>query len=198
MELIKAKEIAVGLWTLLKPHCDLIKIAGSIRREKPEVGDIELVALPKTVMGKDLFGNDTSKTRSFEFKSLVMGLGEVIKGKTDGRYMQIQLKDHDIKLDLFMPERADYWRQYVIRTGSADWVSRYIAGGWKKLGWCGTDQGLRLQKECEAKTNESDGKKKWICTLPAANQTLPPVWDSEPEFFGWLNLRWTEPKDRNI
>lgn len=31
----------------LEPHCERIEIAGSIRRKKPEVKDIEIVAIPK-------------------------------------------------------------------------------------------------------------------------------------------------------
>jgi DNA polymerase (family 10) len=47
MELEKAKAIAEELKTLLEPACQKIEIAGSIRRRKPEVGDIELLVIPK-------------------------------------------------------------------------------------------------------------------------------------------------------
>ena len=47
MELEKAKEIAEQLKALLAPRCERIEIAGSIRRRKPAVGDIELLCIPK-------------------------------------------------------------------------------------------------------------------------------------------------------
>lgn len=81
------------------------------------------------------------------FVELVKSLGRVIKGKPDGRYMQIELPQR-INLDLFMPEADDYFRQYAIRTGSAEYAAYTIAGGWRKIGWCGSDQGLRKTSDC--------------------------------------------------
>lgn len=45
--LSEAKTIALEIYELLKPHCERIKIAGSIRREKAFVNDIEIVCIPK-------------------------------------------------------------------------------------------------------------------------------------------------------
>lgn len=47
MKLEDATALAKGLIALLGPYCERIEIAGSIRRGKPEVKDIELVAEPK-------------------------------------------------------------------------------------------------------------------------------------------------------
>ncbi|MES1181962.1 MAG: hypothetical protein ABUL44_04115, partial [Flavobacterium sp.] len=47
MEYSKAKSIADKAILLLKEHCIRIEIAGSIRRKKSEVKDIEIVAIPK-------------------------------------------------------------------------------------------------------------------------------------------------------
>ena len=47
MELQKAYKIAQQLVHVLKPHCARIEIAGSIRRMKAQVGDIEIVCIPK-------------------------------------------------------------------------------------------------------------------------------------------------------
>lgn len=196
MILSEAKNIALDKWNLLKPHCDICKIAGSIRREKPEPKDIEIVCLPKMVMGKNLFGEDTVKVRSQEFKNIVLGLGIVEKGKVDGKYMQILLPE-GINLDLFMPDDFDFYRQFAIRTGSGDWTAKYIAGGWKSIGWCGSDVGLRMQSQCEGKKGP-DGKTKWRFNVPKSEEILPPHWKSEQEFFHWLKIRWIEPKYRNI
>ena len=53
MELEKAKAIAEELKELLALACERIEIAGSIRRQKPEVGDIELLCIPKYIAGVD-------------------------------------------------------------------------------------------------------------------------------------------------
>lgn len=47
MELVKAKAIAEDLKAQLEPVCDKIAVAGSIRRQKPDVGDIELLVIPR-------------------------------------------------------------------------------------------------------------------------------------------------------
>ena len=47
MELTKAREIADRIVVLLKPYCARVEIAGSIRRRKADVHDIEIVCLPK-------------------------------------------------------------------------------------------------------------------------------------------------------
>lgn len=197
MQYSQAKDIAINIWDAMRPDCDIVKVAGSIRRQKPEVKDIEIVALPKMIMGKDLFGGDTEKVRNEDFKKLVLGFGEVVKGKVDGKYMQIHMSEPGINVDLFMPDDFDYFRQLVIRTGSADWVSRFVAGGWRNVGWVGSDAGLRLKIQCEG-TEGPDGKTKWKCIVPKNEQTLPPHWKSEKEFFDFIKLKWVEPKLRNI
>ena len=53
MELEKAREIAEELKEMLEGSCERIEIKGSIRRRKPEVSDIELLAIPKYVGGVD-------------------------------------------------------------------------------------------------------------------------------------------------
>ena len=46
MKYEEALKIAEEVKALLAPHCLRIEIAGSIRRKKPEVKDIEIVAYP--------------------------------------------------------------------------------------------------------------------------------------------------------
>ena len=53
-----AQEIAAEVVELLSPSCERIEIAGSIRREAPKVGDIEIVAIPMyEAPPTDLFGD---------------------------------------------------------------------------------------------------------------------------------------------
>jgi DNA polymerase/3'-5' exonuclease PolX len=47
MNLAPAQALAQKILAQLAPHCHKIEIAGSIRRQRPEVNDIDLVILPK-------------------------------------------------------------------------------------------------------------------------------------------------------
>lgn len=189
--LAKAQEIAENLIKILAPHCERIHIAGSIRRKKPYVKDIEIVCQPKKDVFTNLFGEEINTGVDAQFKKTVTKLGEAVKGKPDGKYMQIKLPQ-EIKLDLFMPDAADYFRQFAMRTGSADYSTNVIAGGWVKLGWVGAgDAGLRRIEDCQ---KSPDGKWKVI----NKSGERPPVWKSEEEFFEWLNLEWVEPETRNL
>lgn len=53
MELSHAKRFADRIVAELSPHCDRIEIAGSVRRRRPYVNDIDIVCIPKGVEGRD-------------------------------------------------------------------------------------------------------------------------------------------------
>jgi DNA polymerase/3'-5' exonuclease PolX len=190
MELATARVIAKQKFKLLRPYCDQIDVAGSVRRNKPTVGDIEIVCVPKfNPVRHDLFGAELPGQRDSSFITAVKQIGDLIKGDpATGRYLQSALPE-GIYLDLFMTTRADYFRQLAIRTGPSDYSRECIAGQWRKIGWCGTEQGLRKVDECE-KIDD----KKWKCVHP--KPTLPPIWKSEKEFFDWLGLAFLEPSSR--
>lgn len=57
--LSEAHAIAVELYGRLAPFCERLDICGSIRRRAPEVGDIDLIAIPKHEPIPDLFGSTT-------------------------------------------------------------------------------------------------------------------------------------------
>ena len=196
MELSEAKIISVKYCLKIKPYCvdKRLFIAGSIRRMKPDVHDIEIVALPLFDVENDLFGEPIRKVRSKRFIETVNGFGNIIKGNANGKMMQIELPE-GIMLDLFIPDDFDYWRQFVIRTGSADYSYKVIATAWKKLGWCGSDKGLRKISDCVAMVG-SDGKTKYKCVAPKPE--LPPVWTSEEHFFQWLKVPFIHPSKRNV
>ena len=204
LTLEKAKKIAIQAGEKIKPFCDRINIAGSIRRGKSEVHDIELVCQPKKVKvgSVDLFGEDTRKEEVHaEFVKTVMSLGKVIKGKPDGRMMQIELHNpfdgaRTIMLDLFMPQPADYYRQFAIRTGSADYSAKVIAEGWRRKGFVGTSDGLRMEEQCVGSKDPKTMKVKWRCIVD--NPELPPAWQSEEEFFSWLGVQYIPPAIRYI
>lgn len=194
MEYKQAHTIAINLLRQLEPCTDFCSIAGSIRREKPEVKDIEIVCVGKRIIDKDMFGEVIGTHLIKPFITTVNNFGVVLKGKPDGRYMQIQLPEN-IVLDLFMPQANDVGRIYCIRTGSADYSSKIITHAWLRAGWCGTTDGLRRTEECYKK-DLGNGKHKWICN--SKNPTLPPPFPEEYSFYKFLNLEWREPKNRNV
>ncbi len=192
MILKSASDIAVKICYLLQPYCSKINIAGSIRRKKNDVGDIEIICLPHRVPAgqASLFGGSENTVPVKEFANVVQGLGIVELGKPSGRYIKIILHE-GIRLDLFMPQEHDYYRIYAIRTGSAQYSSLFIAYGWKRIGWVGTDQGLRRREDCL-----ENGDDHWKIINP--DPELPPIWQSEKEFFEWIQVKYLEPQFREM
>ncbi len=106
MQLHKAKEIADGLVKDLTPSSDRISIAGSIRRERPEIGDVEIVLI--------------RKKSELIYLMAYLEQYRIIKGTVMGKYMRLELPN-STKLDLFFCEKDNWGDIYFIRTGSYDW-----------------------------------------------------------------------------
>lgn len=129
MELVEAWTIASELMSELAPYCDRIAIAGSIRRKKPEVKDIELVAIP--TLPTNLFGNvvDVGRT-ALDCKLDDLGFPRTRDGQ---RYKQL-MHPAGIKVDLFLVRPPAQWGViHMIRTGPAEFsqwiVTRRRLGG---------------------------------------------------------------------
>lgn len=104
--------VASHIVETLRPYCDRIEIAGSLRRKRQYIGDIEIVAIPK--QDKDLFGNlipDSFPLDQFlqEKQVKLSKNGKLYKQFTYGSYT----------VDLFLPTSPAHWGSiYSIRTGS--------------------------------------------------------------------------------
>lgn len=199
LPLSKIAPIAQELMDRLKPHCEIIRVAGGIRRQKMECHDIELVLIPKkkVITRGDLFSPkaDTTIVVDKGFAQEAKSLGRIVKGRVESRMMQIELPKN-IMLDMFMPDPPDFYRQFVIRTGSRDYVVSTITKAWLRKGWCGCDnEGLRRQDDCE-RYQDASGKWKWRLSNP--EPLMPPVWQSEEDFYNWLGIPIIHPKLRTI
>jgi len=201
MELLKAEIIAQAIIEKLLPHCEegRLHIAGSIRRKKADVGDIEILCIGKKIpFGQPALFEEVETELSYtlaqEFVNTVNNLGSVLQGSPTGNAMKILLPE-GIKLDLFIPNEYDYFRMLAIRTGSQWYAHNIIAVGWRKQGWVGTENGLRKIHQCFQVNRDTDTKKKWKCQW--THPTLPPVWKSEEEFFEWINVPYINPEKRN-
>jgi len=143
MNLFKAKAIANKYKAMLEPYCDRIEIAGSIRRQCKDVGDIELVAIPKIVSVQEgLF--DSVPQRHPAFIKIINSL-EKVKGDPTGKYTQ-RILPEGIKLDLFMVNKDNWGYHFAIRTGPAEFSHKVLAKGWTAKGYHGRD-GI-LHDEC--------------------------------------------------
>lgn len=125
MEYKEAKRIALIYWQKFKPFCDKIKVAGSVRRERPDCGDIELVCIPTniSIQGPGLFTAPTIK-RDLGFINLVNSFTK-IKGKAEGKYCKLQLPE-GITLDLFMCKVHNFGLIWMLRTGSDKFSTRMV------------------------------------------------------------------------
>jgi len=118
MKLEEAYEIAEKVKKQLEPYCDRITIAGSLRREKADVKDIEIVAIPKDRFQLGLIVNKWKK----------------IRGDVGGKYCQRVLPE-GINLDLFFATEKNWGFILAIRTGNAEYSHKVLGIGWVKAGY---------------------------------------------------------------
>ena len=121
---VEAYKIALEVLEQLKPYCERIEIAGSLRRKKSEVGDIEIVAIPKPYSVGLLEDGIAS----------VVNKWQKVKGELPCKYTQRVLPE-GIKLDLFFAEEGNWGSILAIRTGSADYSHYVLANGWVRNGF---------------------------------------------------------------
>ena len=140
--LAEAKNIATGVIEKLSPHCERIEIAGSIRRCKETVGDIEIVCIPKTEMG-GLFGDEQEVSRGF-LRAVIEW--PATKGSAEGRYTRRVLPG-GVTLDLFIANPDNWGLIFAIRTGSATYSHMVLAAGWVRRGFHSKDGMLHRRGE---------------------------------------------------
>lgn len=193
---MKAKRLADRIVDILKPFCDRIVIAGSIRRECILCNDIEVICSPYHTVREgigDLFNKSEERVIDIGFVKKVNEWNKV-KGEPTGRYTQRELPGGVI-LDLFIPQRHDWGRQVAIRTGSAFFSKVKLAARWSRMGWKGTKDGLRRTQQCRKGSGGWD-------VVPAILATqeeiiLPPEFPTEKSFWDFLELEYVPPQDRN-
>jgi DNA polymerase/3'-5' exonuclease PolX len=111
----QAAEIAEQLVRELTPHVERLKTVGSIRRRKPEVGDIELLAEPRMIEA-DFFGTPGPDLEPI--RQMAARWGRVLKN--GDRYIQVEILD-GVHVDLFLCYAPAQWGSLLaIRTGPAE------------------------------------------------------------------------------
>lgn len=115
MELEKARTIASEVVEQLKPFCKMIEVAGSVRRCKPEVRDIDIVLIPWDLTG---------------LQNAVMRQGPIkLSGKSLARFNY-----KGVQVDLYYATERTWATLLLIRTGSKESNIRLCTLARKK-GW---------------------------------------------------------------
>jgi len=169
--LVRAKDFL----EVLKPFVTKAEIAGSINRKGKKVGDSEIVCMESPF-------NSIENLNHSEYP------GQGVNGPRLKRIIQ-----EGVQIDLFIAQPHDYGRIFAIRTGSAAFAHHKLAKRWRDLGWCGTNLGLRKVADCVRKSNRWEVRKELN-----GEEDKPPVFETEYDFFNFLNIPWIPPEERNI
>lgn len=116
--IVVARALANEVMELLAPHCYRIEIAGSIRRGKEEISDIEIVAIPKPYQ-TGLFSDGISSVID-RWKKVK---GELEYGKC--KYTQ-RILPFGIRLDLFFADETNWGNIMLIRTGDWEFSKKFV------------------------------------------------------------------------
>ena len=140
MELEKAKAIAERLKALLTAACGRINmdgsdqpaiiIAGSIRRLKPDVGDIELLCVPRYIVGVDMLDAKVRTLillRTLDFR--LNRRGSKMYGTKNKLLVHVE---SGIGVDIFSTTEKCWPVALVVRTGGKETNTRIAAAALRK------------------------------------------------------------------
>lgn len=188
MHIREAKAIADDLVAMMIPHCHRIEIAGSIRRARQDVKDIEVVAIPRwnTRPGSELplFGGEPERVNLLHEWALkgVHDLQWIKPGtntiqpwppKPEGKYWRALAGGGRIKLDLFLATHDNWGIILAIRTGSAEFSQALMTYAKHKTCYHVEGGHLRDRQGTALETRE------------------------ERDVFDALGIDWVEPPDRS-
>lgn len=174
-------KVAAELCAALRPACDRIIVAGSLRRRKPTIGDVEILYIAKTESRPD--PRDLFSSCAFNLADEVIGELEKagiltrrknIKGaEMFGAVNKLMVhRETGLPVDLFAATTENWFNYLVCRTGPAESNTRICmaaqARGWK---WNPYGPGFTRGRELRAM-------------------------GSEAEVFGFVGLPYVEPRDR--
>ena len=200
MKLKHAQAVASHLIALMQPHCERIAVAGSIRRECPTVGDIEIVVIPrwgKVQKPGNLFGETVTinelhhaleKTEWIRW--IKPGTSEIITWpiKPEGKYWRGVIRrgvfdsPDDIKLDMFLCRPENWGVIYTIRTGSSDFSREIVTYARDKTPYRIHEGNLVQVVRPYAKAGVDE-----VETVPCPD---------EETLFATLGLQWVDPRAR--
>lgn len=179
----EATQVAVELLRWLTPACERIVVAGSLRRENPTVGDVEILyhsKIEEQSDPSDMF--DTMEVNladeaiaSLEEAGVLERRLNTIGRETFGPLNKLMRhRASGIPVDLFSePNLADWWRSLVFRTGPKELNVRLITTAAKR--------GVHVHAYGTGLTDMRGN---------------PIPCESEERFFEICGARYLEPKNR--
>ena len=191
ISLSRAMHYATRFMQLIEPHCEKAIIVGSVRRQVEMVNDIEICCLPK-YNKKELAGN------LFGFTEMESEIDRLFGGKYPGMVKNGKrlkaFKYPELSLELYIPQVHDYGRILAIRTGPLEYSRDVLAFQWHRLGWAGTEDGLRKRKQCMKHSG------KWILKplIEEPDIEYPPSFETEKDFYDFLGFTYVEPEYRVV
>jgi len=111
----RAQKVADAVVKRLSPYCQRIEIAGSIRRRKPWVNDVDLVLILKD---------------PWNFHAELMKLGQL---KMSGKKIMRAIVG-SVQVDIYVADEATWATLFLIRTGSKENNIRLCSRA-KDMGW---------------------------------------------------------------
>jgi DNA polymerase/3'-5' exonuclease PolX len=131
--LVEAERVADAIVRALAPGCERIEIAGSIRRRKAMVGDVELVCIPRFVEGPrvDLFQPPPMVSVLDDRLAVLEQAGRLVAHPTSpangDRYKKRVATRSGMQVDLFIVRPPAEWGPiFAIRTGPADYSAAAV------------------------------------------------------------------------
>lgn len=152
----------------IAPYCERALIAGSVRRQRPEVKDIEIVCVPQMVPA-GLFSDALEVDPDF---CAAVRRWSKVKGEPTGKYTQRVLPG-GMKLDLFIANGENWGWILALRTGSATFNEHVLLRTLKQQGYT-AEQGH----------------------ITRGGRVIP-VWE-ETDLWRILKLPWVEPSAREV
>ena len=169
MKLAEAKGYANQLSMWLRPYCERLEVAGSIRRERPQCNDVDIVCIPKIIEEADLTGEVVGR------RNLVQEFVERHVKASSGRAKIVSQGDKQIILELPNKVQLDLWF-----ADDRTWATRLMCrtGSMKhNIQLCEIAKGLGLH------WNPYEGIEGKDCS-------------TEEAIYKALGLKFIEPKDR--
>ncbi len=185
----KALAVAEELVEALRPCCTRVEIAGSIRRGRPQVGDVEIVYVPSFAPGErvDMFAPPEPVNMA---EAMIQGWvsSHVIRQRLNVEEhptwgLKNKLAVHEssgIPVDLFSTTEDAWFNYLVCRTGGAE-NNTVIAAMAKSKGWKWNPYAEGFSRV------DWDGKE---------TGEKSPRMDSEEAVFAFVSLRYLTPSER--
>ena len=176
----QAHVVALRLKSELASSCEMIEIAGSLRRGRADVGDIEFLCVPRTMPMRDLFGDEIGSHDLLTERCLFLEDDGILKRRGGFGPQNKLLVDVEsgIPVDVFSTTLENWGMSMVVRTGPADFNVRLMSE-FKRLGH---------------KAHAYGGVTLNAYDIHGARKEITcPTEESVFEAIGW---KWLEPEER--